>query len=368
MIDPEIILSNLPHAIFILNADNRIIHANPASELFLKTSVTLMLGQALSHYFPEDSPLFDLIDHMRMQGGQILEHDIMLDSLRTGKISTDIYLTPLWNAPDQEKYSMITLQNHRVHHHLETAYSYNRSVRAVTGMSQMLLHEIKNPRSGIRGAAQIVEQGLQNTQDRQLTQLICQESDRIVSLIDRFNEFSENTSLRTEPINIHVILDHVRRLAENGFAQHIRFIDQYDPSLPDVVGDNDRLIQVLLNLIKNACESIDHTHGEIQITTSYQQGVRFRILGQGAHQIREKVSLPICISIKDNGTGIPEDVRPHIFDPFVTNKPGGSGLGLALVAKIIEELGGAIDFHSLAQGTEFRLFLPLHKKNKKSQS
>lgn len=371
----ETILAHLPQAVFVLDAKNYLVHVNPAAENLMQMSASLLIGQNLNQILPDDSPLFDLIHHIRQQGGQLVERDIILDSLRTGKLSTDIYVTDLPDGSNDESCDesqagiaeiMLTVEPH-YHHHLETSYSYKRTVRAVTGMSQLLLHEIKNPLSGIRGAAQLVEQSLSHQADQQLTQMICHETDRIVSLIDKFNDFSENTSFRSEPINIHIILDHVRRLAENGFAKHVRFIEKYDPSLPDVLGDNDRLIQVILNLIKNASEAIDHGDGEIVITTSYQQGVRFRVSGHGQAHIREKLSLPICISIKDNGIGIPEDVRPHIFDPFVSNKPGGSGLGLPLVAKIIEELGGAIDFHPLSRGTEFRLFLPLHK-NKKTEA
>lgn len=364
MSNSEIILSHLPQAVFVLDPENYLVYVNPAAENLMQMSASLLIGQNLKQIFPEDSPLFDLIHHIQQQGGQLVERDMILDSLRTGKITTDIYVTDLQDGRHAETAQiMMTVQPH-YHHHLETSYSYKRTVRAVTGMSQLLLHEIKNPLSGIRGAAQLVEQSLSHQADQQLTQMICHETDRIVSLIDKFNDFSENTSFRSEPINIHIILDHVRRLAENGFAKHVRFVEKYDPSLPDVQGDNDRLIQVILNLIKNASEAIDHGDGEIVITTSYQQGVRFRISGQGQAHIREKLSLPICISIKDNGIGIPEDVRPHIFDPFVSNKPGGSGLGLPLVAKIIEELGGAIDFHPQSRGTEFRLFLPLHKNKK----
>lgn len=367
----ETILAHLPQAVFVLDTKNYLVHVNPAAENLMQMSASLLIGQNLNQILPDDSPLFDLIHHIRQQGGQLVERDIILDSLRTGKLSTDIYVTDLPDGSNDGSQAgiaeiMLTVEPH-YHHHLETSYSYKRTVRAVTGMSQLLLHEIKNPLSGIRGAAQLVEQSLSHQADQQLTQMICHETDRIVSLIDKFNDFSENTSFRSEPINIHIILDHVRRLAENGFAKHIRFIEKYDPSLPDVLGDNDRLIQVILNLIKNASEAIDHGDGEIVITTSYQQGVRFRVSGHGQAHIREKLSLPICISIKDNGIGIPEDVRPHIFDPFVSNKPGGSGLGLPLVAKIIEELGGAIDFHPLSRGTEFRLFLPLHK-NKKTEA
>ena len=193
-----------------------------------------------------------------------------------------------------------------------------------------------------------------NASDQQLTRLICEETDRICALVDRMDLFSESWPLEREPVNIHQVLERVRKLAGSGFARHIRFIESYDPSLPPVYGNRDRLVQVFLNLVKNAAEAAPAEGGEITLTTAFQHGVRLAVPGTDT-----RVHLPLVVSVQDNGSGIPEDLSGHLFDPFVTTKPSGTGLGLALVAKIIGDHGGVIEFDSLPRRTIFRVFLPM---------
>jgi two-component system nitrogen regulation sensor histidine kinase GlnL len=219
-------------------------------------------------------------------------------------------------------------------------------------MAAMLAHEVKNPLSGIRGAAQLLEQSATEA-DRELCVLIQDEVDRIRTLVERMEMFSERPIERSV-VNIHEVLDHVRRIASRGFASHLRIVEDYDPSLPPVWGNRDFLVQILLNLVKNAAEAVDPQGGEIQLSTAYHHGVRIAIPGS-----RDRVHLPLQVSVRDNGPGIDEEVRATLWEPFVTTKRGGQGLGLAMVAKLVADQGGLIECDSRPGRTIFRLSLPM---------
>jgi two-component system nitrogen regulation sensor histidine kinase GlnL len=218
-----------------------------------------------------------------------------------------------------------------------------------------LAHEVKNPLSGIRGAAQLLDQGVAE-EERPLIQLICEETDRICALVDRMEAFADGRPIDRRPVNIYEVLERVRRLAQSGFGRQVRYIERYDPSLPEVDGDRDQLVQVFLNLVKNAVEAVPKEGGEIVISTQYTHGLSLRVASS-----RERVELPITVQIQDNGPGVNEEIIGHLFEPFVSTKRSGSGLGLSLVAKIIGDHGGVIEFENRSPGTLFRVRLPAYR-------
>ena len=348
--DPAAILAALPDPVLAIGGDDRILYANAAAEQFFETSAANLLGTPLGELLPSDSPIFALMAGVRRSGHSISEYDVSIETPKlSGRIVT-IQVGPLVEGGDR---LVVALQERSMAHKIDRQLTHRNAARSVTAMAAMLAHEVKNPLSGIRGAAQLLEENAAPG-DREHTRLICDEADRIVALVDRMEVFSDRRPLERGPLNIHEVLDRVRLLAKNGFARHVHFVEAYDPSLPPVLGNRDALIQAFLNLVKNAAEAIPGQGGEIQIATAFRHGVRLALPSSVTRR-----HLPLMVTITDNGEGIPEDLRPHLFDPFVSTKRNGTGLGLALVAKVIEDHGGVIEFESQPRRTVFRVFLPL---------
>ena len=270
-----------------------------------------------------------------------------------GERLVDLHVAPLPERPD---HVVVMLQERTIADKMDRQLTHRGAARSVSALAVMLAHEIKNPLSGIRGAAQLLEQSV-GDEDRSLTRLICDEADRIVKLVDRMEVFTDERPVEREPVNIHRVLEHVKRLTQSGVAPHIKFTEDYDPSLPPVLANRDQLIQVFINLVKNAAEAIGEgaNDGEIALSTAFRPGVRLSVPGS-----KSRVSLPLEFCVRDNGPGVPEDLLPHLFDPFVTSKPTGSGLGLALVSKIIGDHGGIIECESQPRRTIFRVLMPIY--------
>lgn len=342
------VLAALPLPVAVLDAEDRFRFANPAAEIFFQLSAASLAGMALSDILPADGRLFALLRQVRIEDAPVSDHELVLESPRLSRHGVSAHASPY---PDMPGAVVLTLEDNSRAAMLDRKLNFMGAARGATAMAAMLAHEVKNPLSGIRGAAQLLEQGASEG-DVELCRLIQEESDRIRNLVDRMEMFGDRP-IAARAVNIHSVLGHVKRIAETGFACHLRIVEEYDPSLPPVWGDRDQLVQILLNLVKNAAEAVNPSEGEIVLATAYHHGVRIAVPGSA-----ERVHLPLQVVVRDNGPGIPEALRSTLFEPFVTTKRGGQGLGLALVAKLVSNHGGLIECDSRPGRTTFRLSLP----------
>ncbi len=347
-LDFETIWSALPIPAMIVSADGRIDGMNQAAENFVSVSSRHIEGHALSEYLGTSSRIVDLVNQASTQSVSVVQYDVEL-----GWHDKRLKLGTLQANPVGNQGQVLLLLNPRgLAEKMDRSLGYRSAARSVTGMAAMLAHEIRNPLAGISGAAQLLAMNLDDA-DREITTLIQDEARRIGDLVTRVEAFGDQGPVVAHPVNIHDVLDRTVRAAKAGFAAHVRFTEDYDPSLPPTVGDADQLIQVFQNLIKNAAEAVPQSGGVINIRTGFRPGVRLTIPGT------KSSGLPLEVVLTDNGRGIAQDLIESIFDPFVTTKAAGSGLGLSLVSKILAAHGGVIECESLDTGTAFRILLPV---------
>ncbi len=340
-----VVFAALPVAVLVIDPDGRIAHANAACESLLNHSEKAMIGQ------PYDTVLLPPGDYAdRRDGHGFAAFDTEIEVIRGSRIRVDFMETLV---ADHAGWRIVTL-----HHAPSRRHGADRTAgaRAAVGAAAMLAHEIKNPLAGIRGAAQLLGSG---GGDDALTSLITTEVDRIAALIDRMQDFTDTRPLKLEPTNVYPLLDHARRVALAGFARGMVIEERFDPSLPEVMVDADAFLQVMLNLLKNAAEALTGlAQPRIALATAYRHGMS---ISAGAGRPRQP--LPIEILVIDNGPGAPEDIAEHLFEPFVSGKPEGQGLGLPLVEKLVRDMGGIVQYERDrdAGSTIFRVLLPRAK-------
>ena len=349
------VLQALPQPVIVIDENRTVVFVNYAAETFFGASLSVLSRQRLDDLIAFGSPIVTLAQSVAERRAPMTEYRVRVGSARFGDAAddriVDVFASPI---SDLDARVALLFQERTMADKIDRQLVSRGAARSVTGLASMLAHEIKNPLSGIRGAAQLLEQSV-TPEELPLARLVREEVDRIVDLIDRVEVFGDDRPIEREAINIHVVLDRVKLLAKSGVARNITFSEDYDPSLPPVYGNRDQLIQVFLNLVKNAAEALDRTpKGEIKISTAFRPGIRIAVQG-----VSQRISLPLEIVIEDNGPGIPPDLLPILFDPFVSTKATGSGLGLALVAKIVGDHGGVIDHDSRPGRTRFRVLLPV---------
>ncbi len=346
------VLAALHTALLVVDPEDIVRDVNAAAEMLLSASVAHLVGEQLADVVPLPSAYLDA------KGSAFAAYDMSFINRRGGRFRADFHANPF---PDRPGWTLVSLSAGAGAQHMGNRLERRSGARAAVGIAAMLAHEIKNPLSGIRGAAQLLE-GRVSAQDAAMTRLIRTEVDRVAALIDRMEGFTDTRPLALVPDNIHEIIDHARSVVETGFGESLKITDSYDPSLPAVLVHRDSLIQVIINLLKNAAETVDRgAKRRVRLTTGYRHGVSVAIDGETRRR-----SLPIEVCVIDDGPGAPADIADTLFDPFVSSKKAGRGLGLALVDKLVRDMGGIIQYarEGTPEQTVFRLLLPRAERAK----
>ena len=339
--------NSLPVPALLLAPDETISDANAAAELFLNISQRSLVGAGVWSKLAIDAPLGEAFAKARAQRSSLFVNDVDVGSTERAAVHCSILFAPLTGSDDQ---MLMMISPREMANRLTQHQASGKAAKSAIGMAEMLAHEIKNPLAGITGAAQLLSMGL-SAEDRELTDLIVEESRRIVKLLEQVEQFGNLRPPARRAVNLHDVLDRARQSAAVGFGAHMGFLEDYDPSLPRAMVDGDQLLQVVLNLVKNACEA-GRPGGIVRLRSFYEPSLRVR------QSDGSQARLPLQIEVQDNGPGLPAEIADEVFEPFVSGRENGTGLGLALVSKLVAENGGWISVDSAPGRTVFRISLP----------
>lgn len=339
---------SLPVPAFLIDSDDAIARINPAAETFLNASDRSLRGLPALDTLAIDAPLDDAFQRVRADQSSLFMTNVDVGGGNTAPINSNVQIAPMADMTDA---ILLLLQPRILADRLGRSMSVKSAAKSAIGMAEMLAHEIKNPLAGIAGAAQLLSMNLAGD-DIELADLIVSETRRIVKLLEQVEQFGNLRPPSRSVVNIHDLLDRAQKSATVGYAAHMAIVEDYDPSLPATYVDSDQILQVILNLLKNAAEAANGTPGTIQLRTFFDRSLR-RCGKDGT------TSLPLCVEIIDDGPGLSPDISANIFDPFVSGRENGTGLGLALVSKIISDHNGWISVDSAPGRTSFRISLPV---------
>lgn len=343
--------NSIPVPALLLTKDDMIVDSNPAAESFLNLSARALMGAPVWDKVMIDAEIEAAYARARLNNSSLFVNDVDVGSGERAPLQCNIQFSPLTGADGM---MLMMISPREIASRVTVNTSSSKAAKSAIGMAEMLAHEIKNPLAGITGAAQLLAMNL-TPEDQELTDLIVDECRRIVKLLEQVEQFGNLRPPLLKSINLHDILDRARQSASIGFGAHMMFIEDYDPSLPQTLVDPDQLLQVFLNLLKNASEA-GKDGGTIRLHTFYDPSLRVR-KSDGTH-----ARLPLQVEIIDDGPGFPPDIASDVFEPFVSGRENGTGLGLALVSKLIADVGGWISVDSVPGRTVFRISLPLAPK------
>lgn len=339
------LLGNLTTAVLTFDRRLCITSINPAAEVMFEVSAKRILGRKLSNVLPRSQPLLKSLKQTLASRHPFTARGLRLP-LRPGKsITVDCTVTPILEGSQPDELLVEITQVDRLLRLTRDEGVLERQA-ANRAVLRGLAHEIKNPLGGLRGAAQLLERELPDKSLKEYTRIIIHEADRLRNLVDRI--IGPHQPLKKRVVNIHEILEHVRKLILVEVPVGLTINTNYDPSLPELQADPEQLIQATLNIVRNSAEAMKN-RGTIQLRTRVERS--FTI----GHKRRR---LALRVDIEDNGPGIPQDLVEHVFYPMVTGRPGGTGLGLSIAQDIVARHGGMIECASQSKQTVFTIYLP----------